>query len=174
MKKAQISFNMIAWLPKLFFLLIVIFSIMILVMSHITWEVDTADAQMDIFMQQLLYSRNSLAYVDPDTDRVYPGIVDLGIFEIGIEERLSKSVFYGEENRIIAAEIVLKDLNGNVEEKISYNPEFFAEKKVLLEAGWPKGKGGIESKQHTTYVLIKNGTNIMEGILNATIILQPW
>ena len=44
---------------------------------------------------------------------------------------------------------------------------------MLVNAGKGKGKGRIESREYNINVLIKNGEESEEGIINATVIIQP-
>lgn len=162
-----------AFIPRLFFLTIVILLIVVLIKANIKTEIDVFDAHADVFFQRLIYGRNAFSYNDEKTNRAYPGIIDLEKFRNQDLSFLNDALYYGDENRETGAKISLKDFDGNIDEEIIYNRKFFIEKETLLKAGgFTRGVGGVRGKTQRVYVLIKDKDKLTEGILNATIIIQ--
>ncbi|NQV09290.1 hypothetical protein HQ529_05560 [Candidatus Woesearchaeota archaeon] len=167
-KRAMFTLNLLAFLPRLGFLIVVVLSIVVLLGANIKTEIDVFDAQAEVFFQRLVYG-NHFSYFDEVTGRLYPGMVDFDKFK---STDLDNLIYYGEENRDVGARISLKDFNGSINEEIMYNRDFFIEKEVLLEAGFTKGLGGVKGKEKELYVVIKDGNRTLEGTLNVMMIIQ--
>lgn len=172
-RKGILAYNITMFIVKLIFLMFVLFSVVFIIRSHIKTEFNVFDARADLFFQRIIYGRNVISYIDENTGRSFPGIVDLEKFRNeNIDDILQQSLFYGEENRQVGAKLTLTDFDGNIDEEIKYNEEFFTEKEVLVRAGWPAGRGGVKSKDYHLYVLIKDGDKLTEGKLDTIIIIQ--
>ncbi|MDP7506162.1 MAG: hypothetical protein QF362_01825, partial [Candidatus Woesearchaeota archaeon] len=88
-KKAILSFNQLMAFIRILLLIVVMFAIVFLVNSAITMEINTFNAESELFIQQLLYS-NALMLNDYETDRFYPAIIDLNKFNsLEVEEDLN-------------------------------------------------------------------------------------
>ena len=171
-KRGNIAFNVLMWFFKIFFVIIVLFAVVLLIRSFIITELDIFNAEADIFVQKILMSRNGISYTDPDLDRVYPGIIDKVTFEsFEIESLLNTSIYYGKDNKKIAANITLKNDAGNTIRSIVYNKNQYHYWKVLLEASWISGPGGVRSKTKQFNVLIKDQDSIQNGFLIIEVII---
>ncbi len=73
--KKGISYSSIMAIPDIGFLIIAFFVIWLLIGLHIKTDVETFPVESDLAAIRIIY--DSIAYQDPDTGRVYPGIVDL-------------------------------------------------------------------------------------------------
>ena len=169
-KKAITTFEVLMWIPRILFLVIVMFSIIILVRSYVTTTIDISELQANTFAYRVLYSSNAISYIDSKIDRAYPGIIDINRFRSQITEKfLEKSFYYGEKNREIGAKFSLKDLSENNEIIIFYNEDFFKEQKKLVDSGFTKGPGGARSYIKKYNILILKSNNINRGILTMDI-----
>lgn len=169
--KKAVVFDVLSWFFKIFFLIVVLFSLVLLVRSIIVTELDIFNAEADLFIQRVLLSRNSISYYDQDIDRLYPGIIDLDKFmSPNINEILNLSMYYGIENDKVAAALTLKDDTGVILRTIIYNPDYYARWKEMLTASWIKGPGGVRGKTKSYEVLIK-GTELRRGTLEIEVIL---
>lgn len=83
-KKAQEDavgiMDMMEWLPRIAVIVILIFIVHGLVSIGIKNEVDIFDAESEMIIQRLMYSRDSFTYHDADIDRLYPGMLELDKF----------------------------------------------------------------------------------------------
>jgi len=171
-KKGDISFNTILWVPKIIFAIIVLFTIVLLIRSFIVTELDIFNAEADIFVQRILMSRNGISYIDPDLDRTYPGIIDENAFRsVDIDTILNTSIYYGDTNKKIAANITLIRENGEFVRSIIYNPDYFYRWKELLRAHWVRGPGGVRGKTKDIQVLIKEQDRLKNGMLKVEVII---
>lgn len=161
---------MLSWLPRFFFLIAVVLSVVVLTKATIKTEIDVFDANTEIFFQRIVYGNDGFSYTDNSINRPYPAIIDLKRFKE--PDFLNGAFYYGEENREIGARIILRDFDGNIQEVIKYNEEFYDEKDVLVRGDWPEGRGGVKSKTKKLYVLIKDGDKLTDGTLEAKIIMQ--
>ena len=74
-KKAILSFNELMAFIRILLLIIVMFAIIFLINSAIDFNINTFDAEAELFVQQVLYS-NALMLNDHETGRFYPAIID--------------------------------------------------------------------------------------------------
>ncbi|MBW2966386.1 hypothetical protein KY342_04755 [Candidatus Woesearchaeota archaeon] len=153
MKKGLISFNMMMWIPRIIFMVIVVTSIIILISVHYRIELDVSGAESELFVQRLLYSPHGICFYDALSNRMYPGIVDLNNLDL-----INKSIFYG-ENKHIGAKLTFTDINGNnLAEKI-YNDIVY--RRIAQER-----KGGVDVFRGSRYVLIQKDSKQIPGKLN--------
>jgi hypothetical protein len=169
MNKKATTFNTLMWIFKIFFLVIVLFTVVLLVRSFIVTELDVFNAEADIFMQRVIMSRNGISYYDSDIDRLYPGIIDMTKFG-KLNEILNSSISYGDENSKIAANFILVDEKNTTVAAAVFNPYFYERWKQMLNAQWIKGPGGVKSTTKQISVLIK-GNELKKGILITEIII---
>lgn len=135
-KKAQISQLVLYYIPRIFFTVIVLFSIIALVSSFIISNVNVTKTEAEVYNQALLYSKNGLSYYDHSIGRIYPGVfnvTNVNETEKVMNERLS----FGEKQYRMGARITYYiDVddefirNAANERGIYYNEQFFN----LLEA----------------------------------------
>ena len=171
-KKGIITFEMMMWIPRIIFLVAVMFAVVILVSSFVTEKVDVQELEANTFANRVLYSPNTISYRDEDTGRVYPGIIDLSKFKTDAEDKLSKSIYYGNNNRKIAAKITLKNLDNSEENLVFYNDAFYKEMKVLVDLGHTEGPGGARSYIKILDVLILEKPDALhKGILILDVII---
>ena len=171
LKKAMISFNMLMFIPRIIFLVAVIFSILLLVRTYIVISVDTFDAESELIYHRFLYSVNGISYYDKDINRLHPGIIDPERFNSTI---LNKSIDFGEETHI-GAMLVLKEIIGDetkIKKTVYYNEALYYEKIKLARAGLTKGPGGARAikKENPVLYMDKDGKT-KKGILEVEIVI---
>tara|TARA_Y100000310_G_C20683655_1_gene817622 strand:+ start:1461 stop:2048 length:588 start_codon:yes stop_codon:yes gene_type:complete len=190
-KKAILSYNELMAFIRILLLIIVMFAIIFLVNSTITLEVNTFDAEAELFIQQVLYS-NALILNDHETGRSYPAIIDLDKFtSTEVEKALNNSIHY-EYTRKIAAKLTLLDSDGSLYTKslgyipvgisidepsyedaiispIYFNKEMYTKWKGI--PSWIPGPGGVKAKPKNIFVLIKEGSQLNQGYLKFEVII---
>lgn len=165
-KKGTTTFEILMWIPRLMFLVVVMFTVMYLIRTYVTTTIDISELQANVFVNRVLYSPTSISYFDSDIGRLYPGIIEFDKFESQITEKsLEKSIYYGEDNKEAGAKFILKDLNENKELTAFYNEDFFKEQKKLVDAGYTKGPGGARGYDKKYDVLIFKNKALYRGLL---------
>jgi len=172
-RRALISFEMLMWIPRIIFLVIVLFAIIILIRSFVLEKIDVTELESEIFANRLPCSPNSISFVDEISGRVYPGIIDLNKFKTNeIEDNLLKSIYYGNSNRNVGAKITLKNPGKGEENQIFYNKVFYEEKKILVDSALTEGPGGAKNYIKKLDVIIFEKENTMhKGVLILDIII---
>ena len=187
-KKAELNFSLLNFLTlKLSFILDVTFFILIMVKMQIVTKIDSSDAEIEIMYQRFIYSRNGISFYDEQIKRLYPGVIDTKYFDQKyFEDNIEKSIYFGENNRVVGAKLTLLDLDGKIisitdtstnsvhDAVVYYNKLFFDEKEVLYMAGqgFSVGKGGVKGKEFTVPVFIKENNAQKSGILKVLVIIQ--
>lgn len=122
-KKALFTFNMAYMVIRLIFLVIVLFSVIMLVGMFLKINADTFYVEADLFAQSLIYSPHGISYYNPLLYKIQPGIIDKTEFTSGItESRINNhSFYYGKKNKHLAVKITLQDTEGNINDTIYYN-----------------------------------------------------
>jgi competence transcription factor ComK len=169
-KKSTISMEMILWVIRFMFLIVVVLSISFVVNYFITKNIDTFDLEATVFANNILLSKN-LAFYDEDTGRLYADIIDLEKFKSASSgENLESEINFG-KNKKIGAKISLKSLNNTDYGNVFYRKDFYEEKKVIVDAGYMESLGGAKSFTERRYALIKNGDSIEKGVVTIEVII---
>jgi len=176
-KKGDINFSVVNWIMAIIFTICVGVFVYYMVEGHLIKEVNVQDAEMEIFIQRLLYSRNGISYYDTQLNRLYPGIIAIENFNQDYADKnLEPAIFYGTENRLIGAKMELLEKDGRKIENlvVKYNAEFYDEKEVLYRAGKGTtiGKGAVTGKELKVPVLITEKGTTRVGYLTMTIVMQ--
>lgn len=165
-KKGTLSQEAGFWIPRLVFLIIAGMLVHTIVSFFVMDEISVLDADAEIFVHRVLNSRDGISYVDPLTNRIYPGIIDLKKFKES--RRIEDSIFYGDTSTYIGAKITLKDDKGNkISEQIYKNKAY----RRIAEEGM-RGAGGVELRKKDIYVLIKEEDNTRKGILHIDVVIS--
>jgi len=152
-KKGLFTFNMVYMIPRLIFLIIVLFSVIMLVGMFLKIHADTFYVEADLFAQSLIYSPHGISYYNPLLYKVQPGIIDKTEFTSGIiESRINNnSFYYGKQNKHIAAKITLTSVDNSTNHTIYYNE---GRGKAYGYKFWnPIAKAEIEGKGAARYLL---------------------
>jgi hypothetical protein len=164
-KKAITTFEMLMWVPRIVFLVAVMFAVAFLVKSHITTTIDISEARANIFVNRAIYSQSDISYFDSSTGRAYPGIIEMQKFKEHAGELLEKSIYYSEKNREVGARFLLKNLESSEEAEAFYNEEFFREQKKIAASGFTEGPGGARLYVKNYNVLILIDGSLYKGLL---------
>jgi hypothetical protein len=85
--------------PYVVLTIIIVFAVGALLGLFITKDFDTTTLETEVFANRLFHSPNSIMLTDNQTNRTYPGIIDMNKFN---SETLEKSFIFGEEERFLA------------------------------------------------------------------------
>ncbi|MBN2112173.1 hypothetical protein JW707_03685 [Candidatus Woesearchaeota archaeon] len=148
-KKAQyITFMLlIIWAVFLVYeiLVVVTFS-----SGYVNREIDVRDAEARIFANRILYSFDGIAYVDGDLGKVFPGTVDLK----KLDSDYLDSVFWMEDNQVMAAKITVTNLGTNTNHSAIYNDRWYYR---MLPLAGKSGSGASTEILEKRYVAIYDG-----------------
>ena len=171
-KKAITTFEMVIWMPRIVFIVIIMFAVMVLIRSFVTTTVDVSELQANVFAYRVIYSPNSISYYDKDMQRAYPGVIDFDKFKSQEAEKfLENSINYGQKNKEIAARLLLKDLSDNNDISVFYNEDFFKEQEKLAYSGFTEGPGGARLYVKKYEVLISKNGIMSNGKLTMEIVV---
>ncbi len=151
-KKAMFAYyQMMFVFLRLFVLILVLFSITFFVYLFIDQTTNIQDSEMDLFVEQLLYSKNGLSYNDALTGRVYPGVINFAdiVNPSLIEEKLNKAFSYG-EHPLMAAYINVSFPESVKDDDLLKLMPFYYDKDRFNEWIYFADKGKIIKVQSTT------------------------
>lgn len=180
-KRGIISEEVLLSIPRIIFLIAVLFAVVILVKIFIITNVDVRQVESNILINRLLYSKDGLSYYDESLKRVYPGVVDLNKFrQLSINNPNwldNTAINYGSDNPIIAAKITLKNIGSIVKEKQSANDITIFYNKDRFDKWEPRtlvtvrgGAGSVKSFQEQRYVLAKDNELLHPAVLEFYVI----
>lgn len=168
---------MVFFLPRLVFLIAVLFAVVLIVKVYIITNVDIREAEANILINRLLYSKNGLSHYDESIKRVYPGVIDLDKFKqlsMNNPNALDSVVInYGSDNPIIAAKITLRGIDtykGDPEIIVYYNKDRFDKWEPRTLSSIRGGAGTVKAFKEQNYVLAKEGDVVTPKILEFYII----
>ncbi len=160
-KKAQLD-TIFNWaFIRIFILVIILGTLFIILTSHFNTGLNSYEVENLILIKRLTYSPNLLAYQDPDTNRVYPGIIDIEKFSTeNLEENLVN------KNKRLAVNMELTNLETN-EMKRAYVNEQRAR-------AWDDYVtiGGFDLSYLKRYVKIYDNDEFHPGILKVKVITK--
>ena len=171
MKKAQgMTFNMIAMIPRIVFMVVVLVSVVILVNIMIGTKIETNDIEADILSNRLIYGLNGISYFDHITGRVITGRIDFSSFE---PDFLDKSLHI-EGNTFISARISVfkkKAEGGALVNETFYNQALFEKLEPLSSAFLNvPGRGGVYKNLKKYPVFYIDGEGRHQGVLEITVL----
>jgi len=157
-KKGFLGFDIPYFIPKIFFLVIVVLSIVFIVRGFVVTQIDTRSAEGHILINRMIYSPNGIIYYDTSIDRYYPGIIDLNNFNT---ERLEKTISASD---YIGAKLTLLNKNKTVfYNEAIYNKYFF--QTTVKE-------GGAKEISTKLYILIRENEKLSSDILNVSVVVR--
>lgn len=158
-KKAQVTEKFMMQIPKLIMLILVFFIVIAIINVYRVDKLDVQQIESSLLLDRILYSRNCISYVNPDTTRSYPGIIDLNRFS---SDNLESCLYYEDENRNNAAKLILEDLDGNSIKTVFYNKKWYENWYPLIGIS---GSGGTKLFSERNYVLIKEDDGLKKAKL---------
>lgn len=151
-KKGDLA-DYIRWIWRIIMLILVSVSLWMIKERAVTKMIDTHGLEFNLLFERVLYSPNGIIYVDADTNRAYPGIIDISKFN---EDSLNR-IFQGGSK--FAFRLKLND------KIIYYNEEFFNDAEPLLPLKYKK----IERNE---YVLVYENSKTSNGLLNIFMVYE--
>lgn len=137
-KKGIIAYEAIMTIIRTLMLVFTLLSLVVVANVFIIRHIDTRFVESYTLMNLAYYSNKSLAHMDAETGRVYPGSVDPAK-----DSKLETSFSYGEAKLgpFIAAKFTTQLPVG--EKEFYYRQELFKDWDFLYRAGLTRGVGGI-------------------------------
>lgn len=167
-KKALMSFNMIAMIPRILFLVVVLMSCVILIRFFIINEFDTRELQTDLLVNGLLYSPGGAGWYDAETGRTFPEVIDLQQFS---DRDFDHALFFP-GNNFITARIEVFSQDFIVLGTGYYNRQWYQNWEPLVTLNIP-GLGGIVKIERQYPIILRQPTGeFSNGFVRFTV-LQP-
>ena len=96
-KRSMTGYFILMFLFRMGVLILVFSSMVIFVNNFIKNSTDIQKEEMELFVEQLFYSKHGLSYIDELTERVYPAIIDYADVKDDkkFQARLNKAFDYG-------------------------------------------------------------------------------
>ncbi len=163
-KKAQMSFYMLNFIPRIIFLIIVLFSVIFLVRSYVVDNLNVQDVQAEVFVNKILYSPNGILYYDEDLKITVPGKINPSLLT---NERLDALMNYRDES-FIAGRLILFDKQNKKVVSAFYNEKTYNRWVPLI--GQP-GKGGIKEITKSVIVTFIEEEKPKQGFLRFEVLL---
>ncbi len=138
-KISQISQNVMEYITKIPFTVIVVFSIIFMIGAFVLTDINISEASTKVYSQVFLFSEHGISYYDKEINRVYPLIIDISDLN-KTEEKINEYIYFGENNNKFAARITYHIENYDLDKKeIYYNKQLF---ELLEPLNKLEGPGG--------------------------------
>lgn len=151
--------------------LFVALAMVALVKLYVVTEINIQETHANLFIHNVLNSKNGISYYDKNIDRIYPMIIDIDDFVNGdLETRLNERMDYGEQH-LMAAHFTLFTTEGDEVGSVYYNKEWYEKWIILAHTFW-EGKGSAKEypKNVTVLLLYTDGSKI-PGILQFSVVM---
>ncbi|MFH1770445.1 MAG: hypothetical protein ABH828_02710 [archaeon] len=149
-------------IPDIMFLTLVFLAVAGITAFFVVSKMDTHQAEIDIFFNRLMYSSNAITYVDPETNRVHFGVLDISKLT---SENIEKAISFPDK-RVFAANITLQ---ANEPINVYYHKDWFENYAPLARAGLD-GAGGVDYIVKEFYVSYIKNAVIDVGLLRIEIV----
>lgn len=166
-KGITFAFRMLEFLWRLFFLIGISLAVVFLIRGYIVDQINVSELEDEIFLMRTLYSPTAISYLEPETNRLYPGIIDLDNFN---SERLNKSMYLAKGDIPFASNLKLISINNEKLAEAYYNPIGYKHWVSYVEYPGP-GRTEITTKKRF-YVLVEDNGEIKPAVLEF-IIIKP-
>lgn len=162
-KKAFTKFELVLVFFKFVVLTAVLLTIVFLTNYFSQKSINIKEGEMNLFSDNIVYSKSGLSYYESATGRTYPGIIDLNEIKNmqSLEYKLNNAFDYG-KYPLMAANIKF-EVNENAKKELEgldinniniiYNREWYD--KWIVLSGWGLGRQSVKSIDKTYYVLLK-------------------
>lgn len=157
-----ISYETIIWTIRYSIFAAIMLTILVIVSSALIMNINVQEVESKVFINRVIYSKH-INYVD-ENNRLYPGMVDMNKFYQG---QLEIEFDYTIE-KALAAKITLYEAGEEDGKRIYYNKKWYENWEPLVGIG---GKGGVSFVQRNVSVLIKEGGDLKNGILEFKVII---
>ena len=158
-KKAQLSFNLTDWLPKILLLVAVFVLTVFIVESFYRFDLSVESIRTEILAYRI-YNSDVINYYDEDINRLYVGTIDKEKFETADFSQFT----YGKDVKYYGAKLILAADNKESP------PEFYNEDEYneWMPLTFDKSRYFVLNKEY--YVLIKDKDNIYPGKLKIEVV----
>jgi hypothetical protein len=155
-RSAFLSLDVILYIFKILFAIIVLTALMVMVKHFIQEDVDIIQAEANLFFYRTLFSKNGLSYFDPITESVHVGILDLEkIHNLNIDGYLNDTIAFGDKDkRHIAARFEIYNSDGDLVKRFYFNQNFFENLYPLISSG--RGPSAVQYVEKSLYILLYN------------------
>ena len=167
-KKGSQGYEIVNTIPRMIYTVICIAIIVLMVKTFfLINDESTLELEIDGISERLYFT--GLAYIDPVSERIYPGEIDLSKFN---EDYIKNTLCYDKQNCETNKHVALKiNLTYSNQEKIVIiNKREYRNWKVLADSKL-KGFGKVEQKTFTYPVIVKTKNENQEGIINTNILM---
>lgn len=163
-KKAQESFSLLQTIPRIIFLIVVLFSIVYLIRTYVVTNLNVQETQSEVFMNRIIYSQNGISF--SDELGVNPGIIDPAKIT---NANLDAMMDYDEET-FIAGKVQLVDIDGKEVASGVYNEKTYNRWKPIASVG-VSGAGGVSIFTKNMYVNYLVEGSLKPGFLKMEVLL---
>ncbi len=167
MNKRGDSFDLLYFIPKMIFLIVVMVLVIYLVSLFVTNSLDVREAQAKVFANKIYYSPNGISYYDSELGKTIPGTIDpKKITNITLENMMNYN-----SNSFVSGKVTLYDFSLNTIASAKYKDDVYDvwSKMAALKA---TGEGGITRKSFMTYVnYVDEKSTIQKGMLSVEVLL---
>jgi hypothetical protein len=162
MNKKGIMDTILNWVfYRLPILIIIIVFFGLALIYHYNTGLNSHSIEYLVMANRIIYSPNLLAYRDPDTNRVYPGTIDLKKFDTA---KLEGNLKNASERLAINLELSYLD-------KDNVTKAYINEKKAKIWDDYV-AIGGYDLSVQKRYVKIKDNTGFHPGTLKIKVIIK--
>ena len=158
------TFNIGLLIPRLVFMIVATLTVVMMIKTFLAVNISVSEAEANILMTRLVYSPYCLSYVNPDTGRAMPGLVDINKLN---KDRLERCVNYGENNDYVAAKITIDYMDGGQSEERIINEMGY---KVWDPIAGREGPGGANYFVNSYYVLVIDRGKMRQAVLGIEVL----
>ena len=163
MNKKAISENVMLWIPRMFFLAIVVITIIFLTRFIVAIYIQTADAQAGVYINKIMYDKNGI--IRAYNDRSYPGVIDMAKFS---GARLDKTMKFEKGEEGPCAKLTLKNIETGTEKTIFWNRQWY--ERLRPRAAF-RGIGAPFSKEEKVLVSIYENGRYTPAVLSIDMVV---
>lgn len=175
-KKGDVAFRSVMFaFVKFIIVILVLVTLMTFIWKFVYFEADTTELEAELFVNQLMRSPQGPSYFDPQTERLYPFVVDLSFFRE--ENHLKKAFNFSDD--FISAKISLYDSEGRPAiDGEHIEPVFFNKDKynvwddiANLNLKGQTGPGDIADFSNKYYVTIRDNDKTYAGFIKISVLM---
>ena len=178
-KKAVMTFDMIMYIPRMFFIIIVAALISYIIWSFIALTTNVKLQETHVLSNNIIYSTNGLAYQDHISHRTYPGVIDPKKFDVTPDTPNALEIMFNHvdendepDNDFIAMKVILSDFNNPPTwNKMMYLHESNYNRWADIAVTGLKGAGGTKLINFTKYVLVKEDDKLERAKLTISFVM---
>lgn len=164
MNKAQVSFTILQTIPRLIFLIIVLFSVIYLVRGYVADNLNVQKVQAEVFVNRIIYSPNGISYYDKELETTTPSLIDPKLLTNANLENLMNY----KDDTFIAGKVILFDIQDKQIASAIYNEKAYNRWTPLIGQ---EGIGGVTQFKKSVLVTFINEGKIRQGMLKFEVLM---